>query len=233
MIKYQEDQQKVNADLSTVLERSRTLDRDMNALKPEIITLFKQRQQMAKWLRDHGKTREEINELLEKFSLEQQQASLTANHFSLGSSMSPSSGGGASGATNNMASSSYGSTLSDPSGYDEKLWYYPKIDRLNAEKLLKGKPHGTFLIRKSSTEGQYALSIVCENSIEHCIIEKTLQGYGFAEPYNIYASLAELVAHYSQHSLVEHNEALNTTLARPVGSQLKYHDNVYVPMQNK
>ena len=106
LIKYQEDQQKVNADLSTVLERSRTLDRDMGALKPEIITLIKQRQQMAKWLRDHGKTREEINQLLEKFSLEEQQASLnSATHFYGGSSISPA-------ANNNLGtSSSYGPTF--------------------------------------------------------------------------------------------------------------------------
>ena len=40
--------QKVDNDLRMVLTHSRNLDRDMNALKPEIITLFKQRQQMAK-----------------------------------------------------------------------------------------------------------------------------------------------------------------------------------------
>ena len=58
-----------------MLNHSRTLDRDMNALKPEIITLFKQRQQMAKWLRDHGKTREDINQKLENWSIEERSSS--------------------------------------------------------------------------------------------------------------------------------------------------------------
>ena len=47
----------------------------MNVLKPEIITLFKQRQQMAKWLRDHGKTREDINQKLENWSIEERTSS--------------------------------------------------------------------------------------------------------------------------------------------------------------
>ena len=67
--KYERDQQKVNNDLRQVTNRSRTLDRDMNALKPEIITLFKQRQQMAKWLRDHGKTREEREKISRRCSV--------------------------------------------------------------------------------------------------------------------------------------------------------------------
>lgn len=57
--------------------------------------------------------------------------------------------------------------------------------RETAEKLLAGKPQGTFLIRPNST-GQLALSIVCNNMVYHCIINKTECGYGFAEPYNIY-----------------------------------------------
>ena len=76
-------------DLRLVLNHSRTLDRDMNALKPEIITLFKQRQQMAKWLRDHGKTREDINQKLENWSIEERTSSsqyvisfLKSYHFS-------------------------------------------------------------------------------------------------------------------------------------------------------
>lgn len=57
--------------------------------------------------------------------------------------------------------------------------------REEAEKLLMGKPQGTFLIRPNST-GQLALSICCNNMVYHCIIFKTERGYGFAEPYNVY-----------------------------------------------
>ncbi len=71
MTKYMKDEAKVKNDLRYVSEKSRHLDRDMNALKPEIITLFKQRQQLFKWLRDHGETREKINRLLETWSEEE------------------------------------------------------------------------------------------------------------------------------------------------------------------
>ena len=43
-------------------------------------------------------------------------------------------------------------------------------------------------------------------------------GFGFAEPYNVYSSLTELVLHYAVNSLEEHNEKLRTTLMFPVGS---------------
>ena len=99
---------------------------------------------------------------------------------SLSSSLSP----------NNLLASSYDSTLSDLPHNDQSTWYFPKVDRSTATKMLEGKPHGTFLIRESS-EGSYAVSIVCKK-IEHCKIHKTAQGYGFAEPYFIYPSLRDL-----------------------------------------
>jgi phosphoinositide-3-kinase regulatory subunit len=218
--RYQDDQQKVNNDLRKVLAQSRALDKDMNALKPEIITLFKQRQQMAKWLRDHGKTREDINRLLENWSFEERQEASESRH-SFSSSISPSNIG-------TIAESS----MSDLSHNDDSKWYMPNLDRKSAETLLSGKPHGTFLIRMSS-DGRLALSIVCNSTVEHCKIENTSRGFGFAEPYNIYPSLSELVIHYSQNSLVEHNDVLNTTLETPVGAILSQEENaVYVPMQN-
>ena len=54
---------------------------------------------------------------------------------------------------------------------------------------------------------------------KHCVINKTATGYGFAEPYNLYSSLKELVLHYQHTSLVQHNDSLNVTLAYPVYAQ--------------
>ena len=51
--------------------------------------------------------------------------------------------------------------------------------------------------------------------MNHCIIYATERGFGFAEPYNIHESLRQLVLHYAQNSLEEHNECLTTTLAYP------------------
>lgn len=51
--------------------------------------------------------------------------------------------------------------------------------------------------------------------VNHCIIYATERGFGFAEPYNIHATLKHLVLHYAQNSLEEHNESLRTTLTYP------------------
>ncbi|KAK7933374.1 hypothetical protein WMY93_004270 [Mugilogobius chulae] len=82
-----------------------------------------------------------------------------------------------------------------------------------------GKRDGTFLVRESSKPGCYACSVVVEGEVKHCVINKTSSGFGFAEPYNLYSSLKELVLHYQHTSLVQHNDSLNVTLAFPVYSQ--------------
>ncbi|KAG8281009.1 Phosphatidylinositol 3-kinase regulatory subunit gamma [Homalodisca vitripennis] len=99
--------------------------------------------------------------------------------------------------------------------HDQSTWMLHNCSRSEAEQLLVGKKDGTFLVRPSRT-GQYALSITCNETINHCIIYQTERGYGFAEPYNIYGSLKSLVLHYAQNSLEEHNDSLTTTLAYPV-----------------
>ncbi|KAK6467557.1 phosphatidylinositol 3-kinase regulatory subunit gamma-like isoform X1 [Huso huso] len=103
--------------------------------------------------------------------------------------------------------------------HDERTWYVGKMNRVHAEELLSGKRDGTFLIRESSQKGSYACSVVVDGDIKHCMINKTITGYGFAEPYNLYSSLKELVLHYKHTSLVQHNDSLNVTLACPVLSQ--------------
>lgn len=55
-----------------------------------------------------------------------------------------------------------------------------------------------------------------EGDTKHCVIYKTATGYGFAEPYNLYSSLKDLVLHYKNVSLVQHNDQLNVNLAYPV-----------------
>uniref|UniRef100_A0A2A4JYY8 SH2 domain-containing protein n=1 Tax=Heliothis virescens TaxID=7102 RepID=A0A2A4JYY8_HELVI len=101
----------------------------------------------------------------------------------------------------------------------ETISWNVNCTRETAEKLLTGKPQGTFLIRPNST-GQLALSICCNNMVYHCIIFTTERGYGFAEPYNVYETLNELVLHYAVNSLEEHNEQLKTELKYPVNAHL-------------
>ncbi|XP_067330042.1 phosphatidylinositol 3-kinase regulatory subunit beta isoform X3 [Channa argus] len=101
--------------------------------------------------------------------------------------------------------------------HDECTWYVGDIKRAQAEEMLRGKCDGTFLIRESqSQKGSYACSVVVEGDTKHCVIYKTVTGYGFAEPYNLYSSLKDLVLHYKNISLVQHNDQLNVNLAYPV-----------------
>ncbi|XP_041912912.1 phosphatidylinositol 3-kinase regulatory subunit gamma-like isoform X2 [Alosa sapidissima] len=100
--------------------------------------------------------------------------------------------------------------------WEETSWFVGDLSRTEAEELLLGKPEGAFLIRQSSKKGCYACSVVVHQEVGHCIIHCTPHGYGFAEPYNLYRSLKDLVLHYHQTSLAQHNEALDVRLAYPV-----------------
>ncbi|XP_034956223.1 phosphatidylinositol 3-kinase regulatory subunit alpha isoform X1 [Zootoca vivipara] len=103
--------------------------------------------------------------------------------------------------------------------HDERTWNVGNINRGQAENLLRGKRDGTFLIRESSKPGCSACSVVVDGEVKHCVINETPTGFGFAEPYNLYNSLKELVLHYQHTSLVQHNDSLNVTLAYPVYAQ--------------
>ncbi|KAM4721624.1 phosphatidylinositol 3-kinase regulatory subunit gamma isoform 3-T3 [Rhinophrynus dorsalis] len=59
-----------------------------------------------------------------------------------------------------------------------------------------------------------------DGDVKHCVIYSTSRGYGFAEPYNLYGTLKELVLHYQHTSLVQHNDSLNVRLAYPVYAQM-------------
>lgn len=79
-----------------------------------------------------------------------------------------------------------------------------------------------FLSLPPSLPSSISLSLrLCsvDGEVKHCVINKTPTGYGFAEPYNLYNSLKELVLHYQHTSLVQHNDSLNVTLAYPVYAQ--------------
>ncbi|XP_043946694.1 phosphatidylinositol 3-kinase regulatory subunit beta [Protopterus annectens] len=107
----------------------------------------------------------------------------------------------------------------DPPHHKEQTWYLGNINRAQAEQMLYGKPDGTFLIRERAEKDSYACSVVVDSDVKHCVIHKMATGYGFAEPYHLYASLKDLVLHYMHNSLVQHNDNMNVKLAYPVLSQ--------------
>ena len=65
-----EKQEELARDLRKVNAYNRNLDVEMNSLKPEIIQLYKQREQHQAWLFSHGSRVEDINRLLVQSSRE-------------------------------------------------------------------------------------------------------------------------------------------------------------------
>ncbi|XP_054715372.1 phosphatidylinositol 3-kinase regulatory subunit alpha-like [Uloborus diversus] len=185
----EESKKKLDNDLKHQAAYHRSLDREMNTLKPEIMRLYKQRENFQAMLYAKGVKKDRVHKLLQDSCAE---------------------------AKDIMRESALLQEDETLPHYNENSWFLPEVSRPDAIQLLKGKPDGTFLIRNSSTPGQYALSIVADGKVGHCIIYRTERGYGFAEPYNIHPSLKSLVLHYAETSLEEHNDTLKTTLAYPV-----------------
>ncbi|RVE66074.1 hypothetical protein OJAV_G00122920 [Oryzias javanicus] len=184
-----DSKRRLEEDLRKQAADYREIDKRMNSIKPDLIQLRKTRDQYLTWLTQKGVRQKKLNEWL--------------------------------GIKNENTEDQYSMVEDDEDlpHHDERTWKLEKIDRLEAEGLLQGKRDGTFLVRESSKPGCYACSVVVDGEVKHCVINKTPSGYGFAEPYNLYSSLKELVLHYQHTSLVQHNDSLNVTLAYPVFTQ--------------
>ncbi|XP_035502545.2 phosphoinositide-3-kinase, regulatory subunit 3b (gamma) isoform X1 [Scophthalmus maximus] len=181
---------RLEQDLKTQAMDNRETDKKMNSLKPDLIQLRKIRDQYLVWLNHKGVRQKRINDWL--------------------------------GIKNENTDEGYFVSEEDENlpHCDEKSWFVGDLNRTQSEELLLGKPDGAFLIRESSKKGCYACSVVVEGEVKHCVIYSTPRGFGFAEPYNLYGSLKELVLHYHQTSLVQHNDSLNVRLAFPVYAQM-------------
>uniref|UniRef100_A0A8C2WYM9 Phosphatidylinositol 3-kinase regulatory subunit gamma n=1 Tax=Cyclopterus lumpus TaxID=8103 RepID=A0A8C2WYM9_CYCLU len=181
---------RLEQDLKTQAMDNRETDKKMNSLKPDLIQLRKIRDQYLVWLNHKGVRQKRINDWL--------------------------------GIKNENTDEGYFVSEEDENlpHYDEKSWFVGDLNRTEAEELLTGKPDGAFLIRESSKKGCYACSVIVEGEVKHCVIYSTARGFGFAEPYNLYSSLKDLVLHYHQTSLVQHNDSLNVRLAYPVYAQM-------------
>ncbi|CAG0882423.1 unnamed protein product [Darwinula stevensoni] len=217
----QENKNRLEADVQNQTAHIRSLDREMNALKPEIIQLYKQREQCHSRLVSQGVSHDRVNEILQASSTENIAPYVHEDSLYV-------DGLHSSGLVEMPASP----PMDGPASFlDENLWYLPTCTRQEAERLLEGKPHGTFLIRKSTRSSGYALSIVrafprfisglafpcrCSDKVGHCLIISSERGVGFAEPYDMYPTLRDLVEHYMHVSLRNHNSQLPTTLAYPV-----------------
>lgn len=98
---------------------------------------------------------------------------------------------------------------------EEKYWLFPyKLERNEITRMLENKPNGTFFVRESANY-PYVITLVHDNVIKHVPVLQGPNGYGFAEPHNIYRTLHELINHYHNQSLRMHNKNLDTTLQTP------------------
>ncbi|XP_076658734.1 phosphatidylinositol 3-kinase regulatory subunit alpha [Halictus rubicundus] len=185
---FEDSKEELDRSLKEQIAFNRTLEREMQKLKPEILQLVRQREKHHIWLKKNGMNQNKINQLV--------------SHHSVSDSV--------------LGDAAYGDLQEVDLDVhsDEKTWLSLECSRSDADRTLADRPDGTFLVRTSRT-GQYALSIMCNGTVNHCIIYGTERGFGFAEPYNIHKSLKHLVLHYAQNSLEEHNESLTTTLAYP------------------
>ncbi|KAL5018875.1 hypothetical protein ScPMuIL_004597 [Solemya velum] len=80
-------------------------------------------------------------------------------------------------------------------------WFHPEVDRHMAESLLmQNGVDGTYLLRNSSDDGKYVLSVRYEMSVKHFIITSTVEGYKFG--HGIFKDVGELVHHLSNKPLI-------------------------------
>ena len=145
---------------------------NLNVQTFQVIKKWKQRQQLAKWLKDHGKNLDDINSLLEQWGKGEQTSfspcpALTPVTPDIYVPTKPEVSG--SSVTSSISGVSPTSGAERLPHCDMDLWYLRDVGRDAAEELLAGKPTGTFLIRPSS-DGHHALSIICSGRVGHCRI---------------------------------------------------------------
>lgn len=100
----------------------------------------------------------------------------------------------------------------------EETWLV-ECDRDEAKTLLKNKDPGTFMVRKANKNGveTYAISLVDNNRLVHIKILKDEHSelYGVSEMSCVHPTLLDLVLHYEETSLGEHNSTVDITLRFP------------------
>lgn len=213
-------------DAKDALERSeaqrqaahKRLEREMNSLKPQLLSLFRKRDRAQWGLLRHKVSPEDIQALL------REEAKLVEAEVNAGKE------------EEEEVESSPPKVKATPPKEEEKeeeeavvgkwapeSWLMNEsCSKAVAVDLLSRQKSGTFLIRPSSRPGFYALSLVIANgSVHHCLVEyRKGLGYGFAETKVIFPSLIEFVQHYSANSLRDHNPLLDTCLKQPVHQPL-------------
>ncbi|CAO4360948.1 unnamed protein product [Caenorhabditis nigoni] len=99
------------------------------------------------------------------------------------------------------AASTASSTTSShhSSAANNQPWFHSMISRENTEKLLRGKPDGTFLVRESTNfPGDFTLCMAYHGKVEHYRIEQTSGGQLTCDKEEYFSNLTQLVSHYKR-----------------------------------
>lgn len=228
--KVKEDRKDLERELKNGKSAIKQVERELNSLKPRMRELEKRREDIRIQMFHKGMTIDDVNSLLKADSMNQMNTMMLdeLNELNeLGQNESNNlnliSASGAVGGEQNPYMSLAPAIAATVPHHDRDTWNV-QCNREEAQKALHGKADGTFLIRMSSTGDSYALSIVAEGKVQHCLIKTARGCYGFAEPYIIHLDLESLVLHYAGTSLEEHNDQLRTTLKYPVfAKETPYH----------
>uniref|UniRef100_A0A5S6QUI3 SH2 domain-containing protein n=1 Tax=Trichuris muris TaxID=70415 RepID=A0A5S6QUI3_TRIMR len=199
-----DSKEKTMVEIDLCSSKLREVESELNVMKPELCTLLSQQDKMERLLADHGIPLSTVTNLITSKVAEESPPmdESTADHTSFECRM----------LERNIRAGTQAA--------DSSLWLLSDCSKQDSTVRLADKPSGTFLIRPSeSRKGYYALSIVCNNRIFHCLIERRSGCFGFAGTDALFSSLNDLVFHYSINSMKEHNPNLDTTLVQPVLAQ--------------
>ncbi|BFZ16666.1 hypothetical protein BsWGS_19704 [Bradybaena similaris] len=94
-------------------------------------------------------------------------------------------------------------------------WYWAGISKDLARDVMMNQPERSFMVRDSTTEGDYTLLVKFQNSIKSIKIMRRDDHYGLVEPLQ-FPSVVTLINWYQCNSLATFNSILNTTLVVPV-----------------
>ncbi|XP_065182992.1 phosphatidylinositol 3-kinase regulatory subunit alpha-like [Sycon ciliatum] len=207
---------------------SKCLDRQMNNVKPEIMRLERAQRQLMMFLNQKGLSSEEIHTRL----AQQREASRSQEEDSGGyddrSEKAHSVFEDLYLSRNEVEKIRLQAQASQPQRQahrkpheDMNTWFVGGISRQESAKMLQGKRDGTFLIRsrvpKQGELHTHSVDIYFK-ALKHIKIFHDQNGYFFSSPFS-FPTLMDLVLHYSEESLLEHNPNLPTTLAYPLYAQ--------------
>lgn len=80
-------------------------------------------------------------------------------------------------------------------------WFHPNVSRHTAESLLlQNGVDGTYMLRDSSKLGQYALSVRCDQAVQHFYVERTGDVYKFG--HGEFSGVDDLTNHFANKPMI-------------------------------